>query len=178
MFALMALRRVLRRKAAPYRRAVCRLTRPQAAHYGARRSGRRGRDPIGVALPKMSEGGPPDPLARLGARLDKARSRRRGEPVPGPDNAAMQQGVGLGMRIGIEFVVAVVVATGLGWVLDRWLGTRPWATIVLFFLGVGTGMLSVYRAVTGIKMAVGSRPLDKAGTKGQPAKDDWDDDEA
>ena len=99
-------------------------------------------------------------------------------PVAGPDNAAMQQGVGIGLRIGIEFVVAVVVATGLGWVLDRWLGTRPWGTIVLFFLGVGTGMLSVYRAVTGIKMAVGSRPLAKADPAAQPAKDDWDDDEA
>jgi ATP synthase protein I len=126
----------------------------------------------------MSEGGPPDPLARLGERLDKARARRGGEPVVAADNAAMQQGVGLGLRIGIEFVVAVVVATGLGWAIDRWLGTRPWGTIVLFFLGVGAGMLSVYRAVTGIKMAVGSRPLAKADPAAQWAKDDWDDDEA
>jgi ATP synthase protein I len=126
----------------------------------------------------MSEGGPPDPLARLGERLDKARARRGGEPVVAPDNAAMQQGVGIGLRIGIEFVVAVVVATGLGWAIDRWLGTRPWGTVMLFFLGVGAGMLSVYRAVTGIKMAVGSRPLAKADPAPQPAKDDWDDDEA
>jgi ATP synthase protein I len=126
----------------------------------------------------MSEGGPPDPLARLGERLDRARARRGDEPVVAPDNAAMQQGVGIGLRIGIEFVVAVVVATGLGWVLDRWLGTRPWGTIVLFFLGVGAGMLSVYRAVTGIKMPVGSRPLAKADPAAQPAKGDWDDDEA
>src|SRR5258707_1164492 len=124
----------------------------------------------------MSEGGPPDPLARLGERLDKARARPGGEPVAAPDNAAMQQGVGIGLRIGIEFVVAVVVATGLGWVLDRWLGTRPWGTIVLFFLGVGAGMLSVYRAVAGIKMPVGSRPLDKIGG-GRGAKDEGDDDE-
>ena len=146
--------------------------------YGARRSGRGGRDPIGVALPQMNEGGPPDPLARLGERLDKARARRGDEPVAAPDNAAMQQGVGIGLRIGIEFVVAVVVATGLGWAIDRWLGTRPWGTIVLFFLGVGVGMLSVYRAVTGIKMAVGSRPLAKIDPPVQPAKGDWDDDEA
>ena len=126
----------------------------------------------------MSEGGPPDPLARLGERLDKARARRGSEPVVASDNAAMQQCVGLGLRIGIEFVVAVVVATGLGWAIDRWLGTRPWGTIMLFFLGVGAGMLSVYRAVTGIKMAVGSRPLAKADPAPQPAKDDWDDDEA
>jgi ATP synthase protein I len=88
----------------------------------------------------------------------------------------MQQGVGVGFRTGIEFVVAVVVATGLGWAIDRWLGTRPWGTIVLFFLGVGAGMLSVYRAVAGIKMPVGSRPLDKIGG-GRGAKNEWDDDE-
>ena len=130
----------------------------------------------GIALPKMSESGPPDPLSRLGERLDKARARRGGDPsASGPDNAALQQGVGVGFRTGIEFVVAVVVATGLGWAIDRWLGTRPWGTIVLFFLGVGAGMLSVYRAVAGIKMPVGSRPLDKIG--GRRAKDEWDDDE-
>jgi ATP synthase protein I len=138
-----------------------------------------------IALPKMSEGGPPDPLAdplaRLGARLDRARAKRGGEGAAGPDDPAGQQGdgqqgAGLGLRIGVEFVVAVVVATGLGWALDRWLGTRPWGTIVLFFLGVAAGMLSVYRAITGIKMAVGYRRLDGAGGP-QRAKDSWDEDE-
>ena len=131
----------------------------------------------GIALPKMSESGPPDPLSRLGERLDKARAGHGGEPsASGPDNAALQQGVGVGFRTGIEFVVAVVVATGLGWAIDSWLGTRPWGIIVLFFLGVGTGMLSVYRAVADIRMPVGSRPLDKIGGS-RSAKDKWDDDE-
>jgi len=123
----------------------------------------------------MSESGPPDPLARLGERLKRARAARPGEPVAGLEAPVSQEGVGLGLRIGIEFVVAVVAATGLGWVFDRWLGTRPWGTIVLFFLGVGAGMTSVYRAVTGIKTAVGYRRLDEVGQ--QPAKDKWDDEE-
>src|SRR2546423_11547941 len=130
----------------------------------------------GIALPDMSESGPPDPLARLGERLDKARARRNGKPMPEPDNADLQRGAGLGFRIGIEFVVAIVIATGLGWALDRWLGTRPWGTIVLFFLGVGAGMASVYRAVTGIKTPVGYRRPD-AETGRRQVKDDWDDEE-
>ena len=132
----------------------------------------------GFALPIMSDSGPPDPLARLGERLDKVRARRSSGPsVAGSsDNAAIQQGVGLGFRIGMEFLVAIVVATGLGWAIDSWLGTRPWGIIVLFFLGVGTGMLSVYRAVAGIRLPVGSRPLDKIGGS-RGAKDKWDDDE-
>jgi ATP synthase protein I len=128
----------------------------------------------------MSEGGPPDPLARLGERLDRARTKRGGEGAAGPDDPTGegdgQQGAGLGLRIGVEFVVAVVVATGLGWALDRWLGTRPWGTIVLFFLGVAAGMLSVYRAIAGIKMAVGYRRLDGPADR-QRAKDAWDEDE-
>jgi ATP synthase protein I len=122
----------------------------------------------------MSERGPPDPLARLGERLDRARARRPG--AASHDDPALQQGMGVGLRSGVELVVAVVVATGLGWALDRWLGTRPWGTIVLFFLGVAAGMVSVYRAVTGIKTAVGYRRVDDlAGRK--PAKDAWDDEE-
>ena len=105
----------------------------------------------------MSEGGPPDPLARLGERLDRARERRGGDRTAGEDASAGQRGMAVGLRIGVELVVAVVVATGLGWALDRWLGTRPWGTIILFFLGVGAGMLSVYRAVAGIETAVGYR---------------------
>jgi ATP synthase protein I len=122
----------------------------------------------------MSEGRPPDPLARLGDQIDKARAERvRGRPVVA-DRSVMQQGLGLGLRIGIELVVAIVVATGLGWAIDQWLGTRPWGMIVLFFLGVAAGMLNVYRAVTGISGPVGYRKSDQidAGSKNR-----WDDEE-
>ena len=89
----------------------------------------------------------------------------------------MQQGLGLGLRIGIELVVAIGVATGLGWAIDRWLGTRPWGIIVLFFLGVAAGMLNVYRAVSGISTPVGYRRPDADGGATRPGQDPWDDDE-
>ena len=127
-----------------------------------------------VALPWMSEGRPPDPLARLGEEIDKARAERvRREPVVG-DRSALQQGMGVGLRIGIELVVAIVVATGLGWAIDRWFGTRPWGMIVLFFLGVAAGMLNVYRAVTGISGPVGYRRGDQASAD---SKNRWDDED-
>jgi len=122
----------------------------------------------------MSDSDKPDPLARLGAELDRARASRPPPPQPSGDGGNLQQGIGLGLRIGVEFVVAILIATGLGWVIDQWAGTRPWGTIVLFFLGVGAGMVNVYRAVAGIGMAVGYR-RNAAGKP--PAKDDWDDEE-
>src|SRR6266478_8072903 len=121
----------------------------------------------------MSEGRPTDPLARLGEEIDKARAQRvRRQPVAA-ERSNLQQGLGLGFRIGIELVVAVAVATGLGWAIDRWLGTRPWGMIVLFFLGVAAGMLNVYRAVTGVSAAAGygRRPESGAGSKR------WDDED-
>jgi ATP synthase protein I len=122
----------------------------------------------------MSENRPPDPLARLGEEIDKARAERvRRQPAVG-DRSSMQQGLGLGVRIGIELVVAIVVSTGLGWAIDRWFGTRPWGMIVLFFLGVAAGMLNVYRAVTGVRGPVGYRTSD-AGA-GMP-KGKWDDED-
>ena len=125
----------------------------------------------------MSEGGPPDPLARLGERLDRARAARDGEPAAGGGDPGLQQAIGPGLRIGVELVVAIVVATGLGWALDRWLGTRPWGTIVLFFLGVAAGMVNVYRAVTGINTVVGYRRAGDAAER-KAAMDDRDEDEA
>jgi len=135
-----------------------------------------------VALPEMSEREPPDPLAHLGERIDKARADRVRRPSAVVDRSAMQQGLGLGLRIGIELVVAISLATGLGWAIDHWLGTRPWGIIVLFFLGVAAGMLNVYRAVSGISTPVGYRRPDgygqsEDGAGKQPSQAPWDDDE-
>jgi ATP synthase protein I len=104
----------------------------------------------------MSDDRPSDALARLSERLDKARAQNSGRPASeNGENAGSQQALGIGFRIGIEFVVAIVVATGLGWAFDHVLGTKPFAMIVMFFLGVATGMLNVYRAITGQSAAVG-----------------------
>lgn len=145
-------------------------------HYGARRSGpvRTGTGSVWVRLQKMSDSDKPDPLARLGAEINRARAARAPQPQPNRSGGNLQHGISLGLRIGMEFVVAIVVATGLGWLIDHWAGTRPWATIVLFFLGVGAGMVNVYRAVAGLGMAVAYRH-NAAGAS--PAKDDWDDEE-
>jgi ATP synthase protein I len=122
----------------------------------------------------MSDGRPPDPLARLGEEIDKARAERVQRQPAAANRSNLQQGLALGLRIGIELIVAVGVATGLGWAIDRWFGTRPWGMIVLFFLGVAAGMLNVYRAVTGISGAAGYRRRDEASVA---ATKRWDDED-
>ncbi len=101
----------------------------------------------------MSEGGPSDPLARLGERLDKARLERdHGQPAAGSDAAAPGGALGYGFRIGVEMVAALCVGLALGWVAYRFL-PAPWGIIGLigfFFLGAGAGTLNVFRAAQGI----------------------------
>lgn len=92
----------------------------------------------------------PSSSKRFEDRLRDAQARQRSrsgrDAEPAPDSA-----LGIGLRIGIELVSAVVVGVGIGWLLDWWLGTRPWLLMVFFLLGAGAGMLNVYRAVGRMK---------------------------
>lgn len=105
-----------------------------------------------------------DPLREFGERLDKARAARQGPPGRAPEGeTGTGKALALGWRVGIELVGAIVVAVFIGWAIDRWLGTRPWGVVVLFFLGIAAGMLNVYRAVTGLGRAVGFKRDASAG---------------
>lgn len=61
------------------------------------------------------------------------------------EDDAFRKGLALAGRVGVELVVATVVGTGLGYLLDQWLGTGPWLMIVGVFLGGTAGILSIFR---------------------------------
>jgi ATP synthase protein I len=52
-----------------------------------------------------------------------------------------------GLSLAFEFAGAVFLFWGLGWLVDRWLGTEPWGQLVGALLGWGGGFLHVYYAV-------------------------------
>lgn len=83
-------------------------------------------------------------------RLDAARARQGLDPaVNKPASGALPTGNwGIGFRAGVEIVSALVVGVGLGFLLDRWLGTWPWLFLVCFVLGSAAGVLNVYRLIT------------------------------
>lgn len=53
--------------------------------------------------------------------------------------------MGRAMRMGTEFVVAVLVGTFIGWQLDKWLDTKPWLLILFLLIGFGAGLQNVLR---------------------------------
>ena len=55
--------------------------------------------------------------------------------------------VGLLMNLVYAFPVTVMVGAGLGWLLDKKLGSSPWFTLLGFLLGLGAGFGLLYRTV-------------------------------
>ena len=83
-------------------------------------------------------------LEDLEDKVRKARSASKWGRKDVPDKPP-PSALGIAFRVATELVVSVMFGVGVGWGLDRWLGTAPWFLLVFFFLGVGAGFLNVYR---------------------------------
>lgn len=83
-------------------------------------------------------------LKQLGSSLDRYHGDRADEEKK--KGLADNSGMAYGLKIGAEFVSAVLVGGMIGWVLDRWLGTIPFGLIVFLMLGFAAGVLNVMRA--------------------------------
>jgi ATP synthase protein I len=95
----------------------------------------------------MAEDRPQPPTEDFETRLRNA--RHRDEPDEFERRSRISgQGMGLAFRITTEFVAAVAVGVGIGWLLDNWLDTKPWFLILFVLLGAVAGFLNVYRTVT------------------------------
>jgi ATP synthase protein I len=101
-------------------------------------------------------GDPDDEAAALRARLNRLSGELKGRTPPrptaqpgAPKSHSKPDGTGsamsLGLRAGSEFVSAVIVGLGIGWVLDRALHTNPAFLIVFFLIGVAAGIWNVIR---------------------------------
>ena len=98
-------------------------------------------------------GDPDEEAAALRARLDRLSSELKGRaaPPPGPQPKSdaksdeSSSAMSLGLRAGSEFVSAVIIGSGIGWVLDRALHSNPAFLIVFFLIGVAAGIWNVIR---------------------------------
>jgi len=53
--------------------------------------------------------------------------------------------MGIAFRLTTELVAGLVVGGGIGFLLDKWLGTGPFLLLIFFVLGVAAGILNVFR---------------------------------
>ncbi len=122
----------------------------------------------------MTEREPRD-LEDLDARLRAAQRRSAGAPRgPGEVKGLASGALGLALRLSVELVSALVVGVGIGLLLDRWLGTKPWLLILFFILGSAAGLLNLFRVMSGERGVVGFRrgSEDRDKAAGAPADED------
>jgi ATP synthase protein I len=68
---------------------------------------------------------------------------------PGNDkNQSWQRQSATATELPFVLVIAMLVGGGLGYLLDRWLHTRPWMMIVFGIIGFGTGIRDVLRRIS------------------------------
>jgi len=48
--------------------------------------------------------------------------------------------------LGFEMALSVLIGLGIGYYLDKWLGTAPWLMIIWLVFGFAAGFRSLYRA--------------------------------
>ncbi len=79
---------------------------------------------------------------------------------------------GRAVRLGSEFIAAILVGTGMGYLLDLWLGTAPWLMLVMLLVGFGAGVLNVTRSVSDMN-AANPAPLDADLGPGEDDEDEY-----
>jgi ATP synthase protein I len=69
-----------------------------------------------------------------------------GCPMPDDEPSVLRQLARLS-TIGIALVAATAIGLLIGYGLDRWLGTRPWLTMLFTLFGIAAGFLNLFRDV-------------------------------
>ncbi|WP_127144757.1 AtpZ/AtpI family protein [Pelagibacterium montanilacus] len=100
----------------------------------------------GEQTPRDDHSGPE--TSDLAERIKRA---QRARAPHGDDASSSRQGdmstLARGLRIGTEFVAAILVGSFIGFAIDQFAGTGPWALLGFFFLGFAAGILNVTRVV-------------------------------
>ena len=85
-------------------------------------------------------------LKSLGQRLDQVGANRAAETGPASRPATDASALARGFQLSSELIAGVLVGAGIGWLIDRWVGSLPWGTFVFALLGFTAGVLNVVRS--------------------------------
>ena len=110
----------------------------------------------------------------LGSRLDEM-NKRLGRDIASdkkdPDTPPKNGAMAMGLRLASEFVSAILVGALIGYGIDWFAGTAPWAMIVFLMLGFASGVMNVIRSAQSMQT-----PLDPS-VKDLPDDDDEEDED-
>ena len=87
-----------------------------------------------------------DKLKELKDRIETAKSSNTPNTKKNKES-----GDGFGFKISTEIIAALVVGVGIGLIVDKYLGTKPFGLIIFFIFGALAGFLNVYRVMRRIE---------------------------
>lgn len=119
------------------------------------------RDEEDGAEPSLRAGGPePVPPGdkewqarreRLAERLEA--HRPKDEARPDGIRSTTAGSMAEGLKLASEFVAGILVGAGIGYLIDKFAGTKPFGLIVFLLLGFVAGILNVLRSISGKSIA-------------------------
>ena len=68
-----------------------------------------------------------------------------------PDNEEANRKSGIAYGAALMLFSSVISCCALGWVLDRWLGTKPWLLVTGLVLGAAAGFYELVRTTARIE---------------------------
>jgi ATP synthase protein I len=68
--------------------------------------------------------------------------------MPTDDQEEVNRKSGLAYAAAFSLFAAVLTGLLIGWLLDRWLGTRPWLLVVGLVLGAAAGFYELVRTTS------------------------------
>ena len=83
-------------------------------------------------------------IKEISTRLEIAKKNLKKNKAK--NNGSNAASLGKALKISTELVAAVVVGSTIGFFLDNWFDTKPWLTIVFFFMGATAGILNVIKS--------------------------------
>ena len=67
------------------------------------------------------------------------------------NNKKNTSSLGKALKLSTEMVAALMVGSIMGFILDSWFDSKPWLTIIFFFVGAASGILNVIRSAKQIQ---------------------------
>jgi ATP synthase protein I len=119
-------------------------------------------------LPESAKGVTGD----LASRIASAKRERQREEHKASGGGSDNSGMARGLRLGSEFAAAILVGTGIGYVVDLGLGTSPWGLLIMLLVGFAAGVLNVIRAVTEMNAEAQASPVPGTGPDGDRHRPD------
>lgn len=80
------------------------------------------------------------------ARLAKAQKQQEEASWENANLKVERSGAhGRAWRLSVEIVAAMALCGWFGWLLDKWLDTKPWLLLVFLILGAGVGLYNTIK---------------------------------